>query len=318
VTPRVRIAALTAVVAGAAAAVTVAGTVLQSRDGQAAAEPERPRGVPPLVLDLGVRADPEAQELRRAASLYDRGRLGEALGIFERYPSSLDAEVGAALARWPRGSVARLEGLAWVNPRSALVHLNLGFALFWAGRREDALAEWRKARQVDPDSPAAVRADDLLYPGFARGLPTFVPSFEAPARLASLRADRHFAELERAARTSDYRAKLLYGAALQRLGHARSAEREFAAAAALAPDVVETQVAAAVGRFDKARPARAFSRLGPLTSRYPDDPSVRFHLGLLLLWSGELEEAKRQLTIARGGEGKLAREAGRLLERLAK
>ena len=57
--------------------------------------------------------------------------------------------------------------------------------------------------------------------------------------------------------------KLLYGAALLRLGRTVSAEREFAAAAALAPHDADAQVAAAVGRFDKANPSLAFSRLGP-------------------------------------------------------
>ena len=49
----------------------------------------------------------------------------------------------------------------------------------------------------------------------------------------------------------------------------------------LAPDA---QVAAAVVRFDKTRPVLAFSRLGPLTRRFPHASTVRFHLGLLLLW----------------------------------
>ena len=35
---------------------------------------------PPLVLDLGVRSDPEAQALRRAARLYDSGKRAQAVG----------------------------------------------------------------------------------------------------------------------------------------------------------------------------------------------------------------------------------------------
>jgi hypothetical protein len=77
-------------------------------------------------------------------------------------------------------------------------------------------------------------------------------------------------------------------------------------------------VAAAVGRFTKAEPERAFSRLGPLARRYPRSPTVRFHLGLLLLWVGQVEEAQRQLRLAReaGPTTTLGREAGRLLDRL--
>jgi hypothetical protein len=126
--------------------------------------------------------------------------------------------------------------------------------------------------------------------------------------------------LTRAARRDDPRAKLLYGLALQRLGHRISARRQYDAAARLAPRNADAQVAAAVGRFDKARPAAAFSRLGPLTRRFPHAASVRFHLGLLLLWlarnqPGSLEEGKHQLRLARGKEpgSRLAREAKRLL-----
>ena len=35
----------------------------------------------------------------------------------------------------------------------------------------------------------------------------------------------------------------------------------------------------------------------PLTRTFPQSASVRFHLGLLLLWSGQVKEAKRQLEL---------------------
>jgi hypothetical protein len=75
-----------------------------------------------------------------------------------------------------------------------------------------------------------------------------------------------------------------------------------------------------VARFDKARPADAFSRLGPLTRRFPQAATVRFHLGLLLLWSGQLAEARRQFRLAQRAEpgSTVAREAGRYLEALAR
>jgi hypothetical protein len=82
---------------------------------------------------------------------------------------------------------------------------------------------------------------------------------------------------------------------------------------------VEALVADAVGRFDKAHPERAFSKLGPLTRRFPRAATVRFHLGVLLLWLGELEEARQQLNaVARDSRTRsvLAREANRLLTRL--
>ena len=70
---------------------------------------------------------------------------------------------------------------------------------------------------------------------------------------------------------------------------------QFAAAARLAPDDPDARVAEAVGRFDKANPARAFGKLGPLTRVFPQAQTVRFHLGLLLLWSAQVKEARKQL-----------------------
>src|SRR4029078_2982329 len=71
--------------------------------------------------------------------------------------------------------------------------------------------------------------------------------------------------------------KLLYGAALQRLGMTRSAEKVYDAAARDAPHDVEARVAAAVGRFDKARPADAFSRLRPPARAGPPQTPAPLH-----------------------------------------
>jgi tetratricopeptide (TPR) repeat protein len=301
------------VAALAAAAVAVAAGVLgRDDDGGGGRE-----GNPPLLLDLGVRNDREAKDLRRAARLYDQDRLQEARPIFRRY-SSVAARIGLALAGWPRGTQGRLEQLSAAHPRSGAVRLHLGLAYFWAGRDRDALDAWRAAVRVDADSLYAVRASDLLHPAQAPGLPTFVPSFEAPAALNGLPPARQLALLRRNAARGDAHAKILYGVALQRLGHPVSAERMFAEAARTAPSDPEAQAAAALGRYRKDAPERAFSRLGPLTRRFPHAATVRFHLGLCLLWLGRLEEAKRHLALAEqiAPRSRLAREANRFLARL--
>ncbi len=89
---------------------------------------------------------------------------------------------------------------------------------------------------------------------------------------ACSRPARQLAALRRAAARGDAHAKILYGTALQQLGRPLSAERQFAAAARLAPNDPEARVAAAVGLFDKDDPARAFGRLGPLVARLPARP----------------------------------------------
>jgi len=159
-----------------------------------------------------------------------------------------------------------------------------------------------------------VRADDFLHTGYNRGLPTFVPTFPAP-HLTS-RDDRgRLAEL---AARRDLHDRIWYGITLERLGHPLSAERVFAEAARMAPNDPDAQVAAAVGRFDKDHPERAFSRLGPLTRRFPHASTVRFHLGLLLLWLGEVKAGKRQLRFAVKAEpgSTLSKEAAVFLRKL--
>jgi tetratricopeptide (TPR) repeat protein len=240
---------------------------------------------PTLVLDLGVRTDPEANALRRASQLYANRKRRQAAAIFARY-HSVDAQVGLALARWPAGTVSRLQRLATEHPRTAVVLLHLGLAELAGGRPAAARAAWRRAAAGEPDTASAVHANDLLHPRFAPGLPPFVPSFDLPPALAK----------------NDVRAKLLYGAALQRLGRPLSAEREFEAAARLEPNTAEPAVAVAVGRFSKAQPVRAFARLGPLSGRFPGSQTVRFHLGELLLWIGQLQKARQQLLLARAAD----------------
>ncbi len=317
--PRARII----VIAGAAACLAAGGTVAlavitSNGKGGNQSKPVPLAGAPPLALDLGVRTDPEARALRRAERLLPKRRAA-AGRIFARYLSPA-AQIGAAFAAWPDSSLATLERLAQEHPQDSLVLLHLGYASLWAGDSGQATAAWRRAASTQPDTMSAQRADDALHPAFPPGEPLFVPSFAPPARLARLSPPRQFELLAKNASRPDAHAKLLYGLALQRLGRRLSAQRQYDAAARLDSGDPETQVAAAVGRFDKSKPSAAFSRLGPLTKRYPHAATVRFHLGLMLLWlaraqPGALAEGKRQLRLARKEEphSPLAREATKLL-----
>jgi tetratricopeptide (TPR) repeat protein len=303
--------------AAVASGVVVIG-VLATRSNVPSVKPRR--GSPPLALDLGLRTDPEARALERAQTLYDRDHdKARAKRIFEGY-HSLEAQVGAAVAAWPSGTVARLEKLAAENPRSALVALHLGFALYWSRREQEAVGAWRRAERLQPDSPYAVRAADFLHPRFFPGLPVFVPSFEAPRRIRSLSPQQQVAALAAAARSDGADAKILYGVALQRLGRPRSAEKQFAAAARREPNDPEARAAAAVGLFDKDNPALAFSRLGPLVRVFPHAQTVRFHLGLLLLWLAQVNKAREELQKARAEapNSALGREAAAYLAALRK
>lgn len=304
---------LVAAAALAAAVGVAAGVAVLGGDDQP--EAARPKGSPPVLVDVGVRTDREAQTLRRAAGLLAHGRRERARAAFAQ-GSSLQAQAGEAIAAWPDRSLERLEELARSHPGSGAVLFHLGLARFWDGNTDGAVAAWRRTSTRDPDSAFAVRAGDLLYRRLAPGLPTFVPSFRGPSAVRALPAPAQLAALRRRARRRDPRAKLLYGVALQRIERPVSARREFSAAAKLAPEDPDALVADAVGRFDKEHPERAFSRLGPLTRRFPHAGTARFHLGLMLLWLGDVEDAKRQLNRAIRLGPPFSTEARRLLRRL--
>ena len=82
-----------------------------------------------------------------------------------------------------------------------------------------------------------------------------------------------------------------------------------------APNDPEALTAAAVGLYSKEDPAAAFSRLGPLARRFPHAQTVRFHLGLLLIYFGDVPHARHELALARaeGSRTLLGRRADTLL-----
>ena len=73
-----------------------------------------------------------------------------------------------------------------------------------------------------------------------------------------------------------------------------------------------------MGHFDKDHPERAFSHLGPLVRVFPHAPTVRFHLGLLLLWLGQVNAGIHELRLAHaeGPHTLLGSEAEIFLKRL--
>ena len=299
------------------AAAAVAGVALIGRGDSS---PDRT----PPVLELSVLLgdESEAQALRAAERAYDSGQTQEArtqfAALLRDHPDSLEAAVGAAVAAWPNGTLERLRELEATHPDSALVHLQLGLVLYAEGNRDEATAEWQKAVEAEPDSQSAVRAEDLLHPDMAPGLPSFFTAIHAPEALEGKSAQEQLGILEAAARKGGADEWILYGTALQRVGKPLSARAAFDHALELAPNRLDAKVAAVVGRFDKDDPSAAFSRLGPLARDNPDSALVRFHLGLLLLWIRDLEDARAQLEKAAATmpESLYSREAKSLLSRL--
>ncbi|HKD95372.1 MAG TPA: hypothetical protein VKB43_11755 [Gaiellaceae bacterium] len=316
-----RVVVIVVLAALIAAAAVIGVTLLQTR-GQRTTVPNavtKPRaGTPPLNLVFGVAASPEVVALTQAQSLYNANHVAQAAAIFSRY-HSLEARIGSAFAAWKQNGLETMQGLASAHPASSVALLHLGIADYWAGHNADAVAAWQKTAKVGPDSPYGVKAEDLLHPSMRiPGLPYVVLDFAAPPAIRNLSGAQQLAALARAAAKPNARAKLLYGSALWGLERPLSAERQFAAAAKLAPHDPLARTAAAVGLFTKANPVTAFSSLGPLTGEFPRASVVRFHLGLLLLWSGQRKKAIEQLRLAAADEphSAYAQDARRLLSRL--
>jgi len=220
------------------------------------------------------------------------GRL--AAVVVPGVPSTQVQAVRAAFAKGARAAALALEPLAQEHPRDSVVQFNYGRALYCAGYIAEGQAALRRAKAVGRNTYYGVTADNLLHPEFfSNGYPVLQYSGHDPL--------------------------LIQGQIEQRRFHQVTAERLYERAARLHPDSAEAQVAAAVGRFDMDDLSASFSRLGPLVKRFPHSQSVRFHLGLLLAWTGQRAPATREFRLARAlGPGTmLGKEAAAFLRGLA-
>jgi tetratricopeptide (TPR) repeat protein len=310
---------------GLVGAVAAAIAALVAFAGRAPDEQASLEGAPPLALDAALGDVPDAAELAAAEVLYREGRADEALEAFERIlasnPESVEAAVGSAIARWPAGTTARLRTLGLADEARAVVQFHLGVALFWEQREQAAVNAWQEAITAEPDSPSALRAENLLFPEMPRGRPLVVPSVELVSELRDRSLDEQLLALQRASEaepTAD--SAIAYGVALQRAGRAVSAREQFELAAQREPDNPEARAAAAIGLFEKADPTPTFATLGALSAEFPDAAVVRYHLALALVWLGDVGEARVQLEKASevGGDDYYGTQANRLLGELAR
>jgi predicted Zn-dependent protease len=189
-------------------------------------------------------------------------------------PTANVAPVQAALALKPAAAARALEQLASQAPNDPVVQFNYATSLFCAGYLADADQAFHAAKKAGRDTFYEIQADVILHPQFfSKGYPPFQSESRDPL--------------------------LVRGEIFQRGGHQHSAERAFARAARLHPGSDEAQVAAAVGLFDMDNLSASFSKLGPLVKRFPKSQSVRYHLGLLLAWTGQRDQAITEFRLAR-------------------
>jgi tetratricopeptide (TPR) repeat protein len=200
-----------------------------------------------------------------------------------------------ALGVWPHGTLARFQLLVRDHPKDPVVQFNYGTALLCAGYLADAEAALRAAKTAGRDTWYEIDADKLLHPQFFQGdgYPLFEPTGSDPL--------------------------LVQGVVAQRSGHQHTAERLYAKAARLHPNDPDAQVAAAVGRFDEDKLALSFSKLGPLVKRFPRAQTVWYHLGLLLAWTGQRDQAvvEFRLAVGLGASTRLGKESAVFLKGLA-
>ena len=203
------------------------------------------------------------------------------------------AAVRSAFKLPPKEAALALAPVARSAPKDAVVQFNRGIALFCAGYLAEAEQAFRAAKVAGRDTYYEMRADQILHPQYFTSEDGLYPVFEQVG----------------------HDPLLLQGVLLQRQGHQHSAERVYARAARLRPDDDQAQVAAAVARFDEDDLSASFSRLGPLVRRFPRSQSVRYHLGLLLAWTGQRAEAERQFRQARalGAGTRLGKQAAAFL-----
>ena len=204
-------------------------------------------------------------------NLYNAGKRGQAAAIFGRY-GSLEAQVGTALAAWPSG-FGSLAALAKAHPRSAARAAELRPRPLLA--RRDPGREGRLAQTPAGASPTRRTRSAPRTCSTRTSRAGCRPSCRAsrlPPPSTGCRRRGSSRYLQRLAETGGARGKLLYGVALQRLGRQLSALREFEAAAALAPGDPEPQVAAAVGRFDKADPVAHLLPARPAGAALSEEP----------------------------------------------
>jgi tetratricopeptide (TPR) repeat protein len=204
--------------------------------------------------------------------------------------------VSRLMAQSPGAAVRGFQPVVRSAPNDAVVQFNYGVVLFCAGYLNEADQAFRAAKRAGRDTFYEMRADEILHPQFFTPQDGLYPLFE-PTGTDPL---------------------LVRGLVLQRAGHQHSAERLYARAARLRPGSDEAQVAAAVGRFDEDNLSASFSRLGPLVRRFPRSQSVRYHLGLLLAWTGQRGQAVAEFRLARslGPTTRLGMEANTFLRGL--
>lgn len=197
--------------------------------------------------------------------------------------------VACTMADYLRNRRAAISGLEKLPQGQAAVAFNLGVAQLWDGQLTQATASLMRARRLDPYGFYGSVADNLLFAKQElQSYPPYFPPFSQPSEPVSvLRANAR-------AHPADAGAWLELAAALERTNRVQAIA---AARRALADDPtgIDPRVALAVLAFDKDMPGTALQTLDSMSTDQPANAEIRFHLGLLLFWTRDFQDAAAQM-----------------------
>ena len=200
----------------------------------------------------------------------------------------------AALSLPAKKAALALEPVAQRAPKDPVVQFNYGVVLFCAGYLDEASTAFQAAKSGGRDTFYEMRADQILHPQY----------FHAQGRPLSRSSSRAGSD-----------PLLLRGLIQQRSGHQHSAERALRAGrAASGRTTTRRRWRPRSGASTRTTSRPRSHGSGPLVKRFPQSQTVRYHLGLLLAWTGQRGRGRAPVparTLARAPHD--ARAAGRNL-----
>ena len=270
------------------------------------------------------RDDALARGLRAAERKYEEDDAVGARTTFQEIlaenPDSIEAQIGDAVTAWPEETEEKLQAIVDAYPDSAVARLNLGLALLAQGEPNAARKQWAEAERARARLAGGAERRGSAQPALA-ARPAAVrrrgragrrsPSSPLEERLETVRGTPRSAAPSTTGSSTGARSRRW--ATANRHGvptQTRSRPTRRASRRRSPPRC---------RRFDKDDASPAFAKLGPLASANPNSSLIRFHLGLMLLWLPDLDNARKQLERAQVSdqEGFYGKQAGRVLARLA-
>jgi tetratricopeptide (TPR) repeat protein len=192
------------------------------------------------------------------------------------------------MTSWQQAWAYESERILWTdtiekNPKCWLAHYNLGWLVFQKGHLDEAMVEFRRALEIDPqDIPAYINLGSAL---FQEG-----------------RADEAIAQYQEAF-TIDPKAFSAHndlGVALFQKGRADEAMAQFQKALEIKPDYAEAYYNLGYALFQKGQVDEAIVEYQKALENNPNYAQAHYNLGNALLQKGRLDEAMDQYQKAVG------------------